>query len=342
MYIEEKKSWKYLVKKSFWKKISIKIEKDFLTEKDLKWLTAKECDYIFNSKSYKNFEAYLYNADSTKKIIIDSKYLINNIEVLDILKIDESKNLNDTLNPTEKLYKNWLLFKNWLYFDFPINFIFNSNNIEWSKIPKEEVENIIKNKKYTYKVKNEIQEVTNSQKAWEYLNSNFSFTETNIKKLYHILTKDLKQESWQSYPRWFKKTEIIVNNQMTTKPEDVQKEINKLLMYYKQNKNTIFPLQMAFDFHLEYEQIHPFENWNWRTWRFFLNKILLQAWFSPLIVFKNNYKSYFSAITHWEEKKYYKFMLSQYKKTLAKWYSYNLWDESNITFKKLKKNTQNI
>jgi Fic family protein len=78
-------------------------------------------------------------------------------------------------------------------------------------------------------------------------------------------------------------------------------------------------LQLAFDFHLKYEQIHPFENWNGRTWRFLMNKILIQNWMLPMIVFTENKQSYFNAIKScesWNKRKYYKFMLEQYKKTL--------------------------
>jgi Fic family protein len=55
-------------------------------------------------------------------------------------------------------------------------------------------------------------------------------------------------------------------------------------------------LQAAFDFHLKYEQIHPFENGNGRTGRFIMNKILLQNTFFPMIVFTENKQAYFNAI----------------------------------------------
>jgi Fic family protein len=43
-------------------------------------------------------------------------------------------------------------------------------------------------------------------------------------------------------------------------PERVSEEIKELINWYKFNKKNIFSLQLAFDFHLKYEQIHPFEN----------------------------------------------------------------------------------
>lgn len=46
---------------------------------------------------------------------------------------------------------------------------------------------------------------------------------------------------------------------------------------------------------------------------------MIQNWMLPMIVFTENKQSYFNAIAScnsWNNKKYYKFMLEQYKKTL--------------------------
>jgi len=207
----------------------------------------------------------------------------------------------------------------WIDSDFPKKFIFNSNNIEGSKISEDEVNKIIENKKYKYKIKNEIKEVENSIDSWLFIKDKFIFNESNIKKVYHKLTKNLLQETGIKYPRWFKKVVNVVNNNITTIPKNVSLEINDLIQFYKNNKKNIFPLKLAFDFHLKYEQIHPFENGNWRTWRLIMNKILLQNTFSPIIVFSENKQAYFNSIAScnsWNKKKYYKFMLDQYKKTL--------------------------
>jgi len=60
--------------------------------------------------------------------------------------------------------------------------------------------------------------------------------------------------------RIFNVVQNIVNNSITIAPEKVSEEINNLINWYKKNKKLIFPLQLAFDFHLRYEQIHTFEN----------------------------------------------------------------------------------
>lgn len=351
MFIENKKSWIFLAKKVFWKKILVKITEEGITENLLVTLTKKECDFIFDSENYKNFALEIYNEWILKNVIFKSKFLSNNIEVLDVLKLRnklvEDKKLTDNLNREEITYKQWFFFKWWIKNTFPKKFIFNSNNIEGSRIPEEEVEKIIENKKYAYKVKNEIHEVQNSFNSWNFLNEKFVFNEANIKKLYHILTKDLLQENWEKYPRWFKKVKIVVNNSNTTDPDNVSSEIVSLINHYKSNKNKILPFQLAFDFHLKYEQIHPFENWNWRTWRLLMNKILIQNGMVPMIVFNDNKQSYFNAISScssWRKKKYYNFMLEQYNKTINESYNFSLWkfELYNNIFKNEKIKNENL
>lgn len=310
MFIEKKDSWFFLAKKIFSKKILVKLDTYKISENNFNWLIKKELDIIFLKEDYLNFLEKTYNKELLNKVLIKSKNLWNTIELIN--------SFEDKIIDSNLLWKATFI-QVWNELTFPKKFIYNSNNIEGSKIPEEEVEKIIENKKYIYKVKNEIQEVENSIKSWDFLNSKFIFNKANTKKLYHILTKNLLQENWEKYPRWFKKVSNIVNNDITTSPGKVSEEINDLINWYKNNKKNIFPLQLAFDFHLKYEQIHPFGNGNGRTWRLLMNKILIQNWMFPMIVFTENKQSYFNAIAScksWNKKKYYKFMLEQYKKTL--------------------------
>jgi len=196
-------------------------------------------------------------------------------------------------------------------------FVFNSNNIEGSKLPKHELEKIFENKKSSYANKNEILEAENSIKTFKYLKEKFYFSMPQIKKLYRILTKDLVMETGDYYPKGFRKTEIIVGNEKTIKPELIKKELKKLLEEHKKNKKS-YPLQLAFDFHSKFEAIHPFRDANGRTGRLIMNKILLQNNYPLMLVFKDNKKAYFNAIKKAREnknKKYYQFMLGQQLKS---------------------------
>lgn len=202
--------------------------------------------------------------------------------------------------------------------EFATEFIFNSNNIEGSKIPPAKVREIIETGNTTYKDKNEIKEVENSIIAFRYLDKFFKFNIDSVKRLYHLLTKDLYMENKLPYPKGFKKVSNIVGNSATTPPEEVEKELNMLLNWYKENKNKIHPMILAFEFHRRYEGIHPFLDGNGRTGRLIMNKILISRGYSPIIVYKDNKAAYFNSLEKSREgklKNYYQFMLEQADKT---------------------------
>lgn len=202
--------------------------------------------------------------------------------------------------------------------EFATEFIFNSNNIEGSKIPPNKVREIIETGNAKYQNKNEVKEVKNSIIAYEYLKKGFKFNISSVKRLYHLLTNNLMMENKQLYPKGFKKIENVVGNSRTTPPELVEQELKKLLVWYKENKGKIHPLVLALEFHRKYEFIHPFLDGNGRTGRFIMNKILMSSKYHPIIVYKDNKISYFNALEKSKEgklKNYYQFMLEQANKT---------------------------
>ncbi|NOZ80795.1 MAG: Fic family protein [DPANN group archaeon] len=204
--------------------------------------------------------------------------------------------------------------------EFAKEFIFNSNNIEGSRIPAQVVRKILEKGRVQYPDRNEIKEVFNSIDAFNYIRKEFRFNIASIKRLYYLLTKDLKRTDGSTYPRGFKKVPIVVNNQETTAPEQVEQELQDLLRWYQQNKKRKHPFILAFDFHLRYEHIHPFTDANGRTGRLLLNKILMGGGYFPMIVLKNNKQAYFRSLAKAPEQPtaYYEFMLHQMKKTYTR------------------------
>ena len=263
------------------------------------------------------------------------KYLLDNLEVIsneefEFRKIFLNQVKNDishNQNLPDKIEINAIRIDNFtegkkcqklLDGEFAKEFIFNSNNIEGSKIPPEKVREIIDKGDTKYKNRNEVKEVQNSILAFEYLKKSFKFNIGSVKRLYHILTKDLVREGNIPYPKGFKKEPNIVGNSKTIPPEEVENELTILITWYRQNKYKIHPLILAFEFHRKYEFIHPFLDGNGRTGRMIMNKILISNGYSPIIIYKDNKLAYFNSIEKSKEgklKNYYQFMLEQTDKS---------------------------
>ena len=300
---------------------------------------------IINGKNYASFvkkisfmgELFVIkkNIGVDLPLLNKEKYILDNLEELSAeelrFRLKFLGQIQKELSHNEKLPEkiesgsikiNYLLegkkCENEVNTEFAKEFIFNSNNIEGSKIPPERVREIIDTGDTKYDNRNEIKEVKNSILAFEYLQKSFKFNLSSIKRLYHILTKDLFMEGNLPYPRGFKKEEVIVGNSQTTSPENVEGELNSLLNWYRANKKKVHPLILAFEFHRRYELIHPFRDGNGRTGRLIMNKILMSGGYSPIIVYKENKLAYFNALEKSVEgnlKTYYQFMLEQADKS---------------------------
>ena len=215
-------------------------------------------------------------------------------------------------------------FSNKIDFLFNLNFIYNSNSIEGSRISIEEVNNILKSKKTNHRDKNEIQEVLNSMECQKYFREGFRFNLSSIKKLHKILTKDLF-ENGKPYVQGFKKRNIVVgfDARETTSPGLVKSELEKLFEWYKESKKKEFSLKLAFEFYFRFELIHPFEDGNGRIGRMLMNKILEDLNLMPIIIFTQNSESHHRAFVRGEKgnmKYYYDFMFKQYRKTFENFY----------------------
>ena len=271
--------------------------------KNISTVTVK--DYLrknFKSISGKEFELRIMFLDR-----LDLVYNRNLLDYIELISI-EINNLFDMKD-----------IRDVILVEFAKEFIFNSNNIEGSKIPAKEVKKIIETGNSRYKNRNEIKEVYNSIEAMKYLRTGFKFNIPSIKRLYYILTKDLTMSGGDHYPRGFKTVENVVNNQSTIPPNKVENAISNLLQYYTENKKTMYPPQLAYDFHLRYENIHPFLDANGRTGRLIMNKILMDHGYFPMIIYAKNSMAYYNAIAKGLQRKtkkdYYQLMLEQAKKT---------------------------
>ena len=245
--------------------------------------------------------------DNLKKIFKLNKDVdLNQVEKVENSRIDQKyffARLSDSKK--EKFWRK-----------FAVEFIFQSNSIEGSKLSQGEVEKII-NKKYIKKTldKKEVIEAENSIKAFDFIqSSDFMLNQKNIKKLHSILTKDLNIE------QGYKTKKIVVNNKETISPDRVRVAIKNLLSDYQKNKsNKEHPFFLALKFHSHFEFIHPFEDGNGRVGRMILIWMLQKNGYGPILFKLQNRNKYFSALNSADEgrlKKLYWFAVGVYEKTV--------------------------
>lgn len=202
-----------------------------------------------------------------------------------------------------------------LWTRFAVQFIFESNAIEGSRLSSSEVESIIQ-KKYVKKSleRREIKEVHNALKAFTLIrDGRFKLNERSVIALHSLVTDGLGIEPG------YKTEQIIVHNKLTVPPGMVRKSMAGLCAWYKQQRKTKrYPLVIAADFHARFEHIHPFADGNGRVGRLLFIWMLLEAGLPPILIRYSNRRSYFSALDQADEgrkQKWHWFCVREYKKT---------------------------
>ena len=184
-------------------------------------------------------------------------------------------------------------FKGNIYHYSQVNFSYNSNKIEGSRLTSEQTEAIFDTSSFITKSDDlikldDLTESRNHFKLFDYMLDNID--NELSKKMIIEMNKILKRNtSDEENPRYNVGGFKIVPNMIglvnvinTTSPEDVEKEIDELLFEY--NAKTNITLEDIIDFHYKFEKIHPFGDGNGRVGRIIMFKECLRNNIIPFIV----------------------------------------------------------
>lgn len=203
-------------------------------------------------------------------------------------------------------------FKGNIYHYSQVNFSYNSNKIEGSKLTSEQTEAIFDTASFIPKSDDLIQlddliESKNHFKLFDYVLDNVdkALSKEMILEMNRILKRNTSDEE---NPRYnvggFKIVPNIiglVNVIHTTEPENVEKEIDQLLLEYN-TKRTI-TLEDIIDFHYRFEKIHPFGDGNGRVGRMIMFKECLKNNIMPFIVLDEDKPYYIRGLKEYERDK---------------------------------------
>ena len=194
-----------------------------------------------------------------------------------------------------------------IYHKVQIELTYNSNHIEGSRLSHDQTRYIFETNtvgmegQFAGVKADDVIETANHFRCIDYIieNANRKVTENMIKKLHFIL----KNGTSDSRENWFavgdyKKLPNEVGGNETTSPEEVPKEMRKLLKKYRARK--VLDLDDLLNFHYEFEKIHPFQDGNGRVGRLILFKECLRLNIVPFIIDDELKMFYYRGLKEWK------------------------------------------
>ena len=203
-------------------------------------------------------------------------------------------------------------FKGNIYHYSQVNFSYNSNKIEGSRLTSDQTEAIFDTVSFISKndelIKlDDLIEAKNHFKLFDYMLDNVdnNLTKEMIIEMNKILKRNTSDED---NPRYnvggFKIVPNIIgaiNIINTTNPENVEEEIDSLLNNYN-SKNNI-TLEDIIDFHYKFECIHPFGDGNGRVGRIIMFKECLKNNIMPFIILDDDKAYYMKGLKEYNNDK---------------------------------------
>lgn len=219
----------------------------------------------------------------------EHKFDISKINILDILREQKDMNLKGNL-----------------YHNTQITFAYNTNHIEGSQLTEDQTRyiyetNTLLTEKNTITNLDDILETTNHFKLVDYMLdvADQELTEEMIKEFHKIL----KEGTSDSKKEWFvvgdyKKLPNEVGCLKTTSPKNVERDMKKLLEWYKSiNEKTINDI---IEFHANFEKIHPFQDGNGRIGRIIAFKECLKNNIVPFIILDKDKLFYYRGLNQYQ------------------------------------------
>ena len=191
------------------------------------------------------------------------------------------------------------------YWENQIAFAYNSEKMEGNPLTKDQTRSIFETRTVTGRAipADSVQEMRNHFRLFDYMLE--TIEEPLTKELlcdYHRILKtgtadDLENDDfvvggWKTIPN-------AVANIQTTRPADVDYEMDRLLSAYHEKANKTYR-DMA-GFHVFFERIHPFQDGNGRIGRIVLFKECCAHDLEPFIVLDEDKARYFSGLSRFDE-----------------------------------------
>jgi Fic family protein len=188
--------------------------------------------------------------------------------------------------------------KGGLYHKTQVNFAYNSNRIEGSKLTEEQTRYIFETRTIGFKDEDavpidDIIETSNHFVAFDYLLDMIDepFSNAIIKEFHRILKSSTSDatKKWFAVGDW-KKLANEVGGAETSLPGKVETDMNLLNDWYNSLSGVVF--ENIVEYHYRFEKIHPFQDGNGRVGRLIIFRECLRNNIIPFII-DDNHKQYY-------------------------------------------------
>lgn len=191
-----------------------------------------------------------------------------------------------------------------IYHRLQIDFTYNSNRIEGSRLTHEQTRWIFETRTVgeigADVPVDDIIETANHFHCIDTViaSAGAALTERYIKRLHAIL----KGGTTDSRNDWFavgdyKRVANVVGDRDTTAPKNVRREMAELLSWYG---TTTPAFEDIVEFHVRFESIHPFQDGNGRVGRLIALKEFLKHGMTPFIIMDEMRRFYYLGLQEWQ------------------------------------------
>ena len=195
--------------------------------------------------------------------------------------------------------------KGGLYHRLQIDFTYNSNHMEGSRLSHDQTrwifETMTIGKLAADIPVDDIIETSSHFRCIDRVigSSGAQLTERYIKELHFLL----KNGTSDSRKAWFavgdyKRLENVVGDMETCPVKKVHAEVSKLLAQYNASQKTF---EDVVDFHVKFERIHPFQDGNGRVGRLIMLKECLKHGHVPFVIAENLKQFYYMGLEDWRQ-----------------------------------------